>query len=82
MDDLLHGYLQGDGYIPAKMEEDGDYPEVLNWTYQDVPQNTPDTTYLHYNGPGPCLKNYVDNKFKTLLGVVLTEQQEGSLMTS
>lgn len=67
MDDELHGYLPDEAYNLSRMEDNGEYPEELNWTYDNIPQNTPDTTYPHYNGPGPCLKKYIDKKFNTLL---------------
>ena len=50
------------------LEEDGVYPQNLNWSYLDVVPGTPNTTYQHYNGPGPCLRKFVDRKFDTLLG--------------
>ncbi len=52
------------------MEDDGQYPEdySFNWTYEDVPPNTPNINYAHYNGHGPCLKPYVHKKFDNLLG--------------
>ena len=67
-DDILHGYLPGSSYNTASMEEDGTYPQELNWSYSDVVPGTPNTNYPRYHGDGPCLRRYVDRKFDTLLG--------------
>ena len=67
-DDILHGYLPDASYNPASMEEDGTYPQELNWSYSDVVPGTPNTNYPCYNGNGLCLRRYVDRKFETLLG--------------
>jgi hypothetical protein len=50
------------------MEEDGVYLQEMNWLFLDVVPGTPDTTYRHYNGAGPCLRKLVDRNFDTLLG--------------
>lgn len=63
----LHIYLPDEAYNLSRIKDNGEYTEELNWTYDNIPQNTPDTTYPHYNGPGPCLKKYIDKKFNTLL---------------
>ena len=67
-EDILHGYLPDPSYNPISMEDDGVYPQELNWLYSDVVPGTPNATYPHYNGKGPCLRRYVDMKFDTLLG--------------
>ena len=67
-EDILHGYLPDPSYNPISMEDDGVYPQELNWSYSDVVPGTPNATYPHYNGKGPCLRRYVDRKFDTLLG--------------
>ena len=67
-DDILHGYLPDSNYNPMSMEEDGVYPQNLNWSYSDIVPGTPNTMYQHYNGPGPCLRKLMDWKFDTLLG--------------
>ena len=54
-DDILHGHLPDASYNPASMEEDGTYPQELNWSYSDVVPGTPNTNYPRYNGNGPCL---------------------------
>ena len=76
MDDILHGYLPDENYSPTEMEEDGNYPKELhlNWTYQDIPANTPDIPYPYYNGPGLCRKNYIDKKFNALLAACGTAE--------
>ena len=50
------------------MEDDGVYPQELNWSHSDVVPGTPNATYAHYNGKGPCLRRCVDIKFDTVLG--------------
>jgi hypothetical protein len=55
-------------YDPASMEDDGVYPQYLNWLYSNVVPGTPNSTYPHYNGKGLCLRRYVGRKFNTLLG--------------
>ena len=67
-DDILHGYLPDASYNPASMEEDGTYPQELNWLYSDVVPGTPNTNYPRYHGDGPCLQRSVDRKFEKLLG--------------
>jgi hypothetical protein len=59
-EDTLHGYLPDSTYNPVNMEEDGVYPQELNWSYSDIVLGTPDATYPHYIGAGPCLRKYVD----------------------
>ena len=71
-EDILHGYLPDPSYNPISMEDDGVYPQELNWSYSDVVPGTPNATYPHYNGEGPCLRRYVDRKFNTLLGACRT----------
>mgnify|MGYP006184554199 CR=1 FL=1 len=66
-EDILHGYLPDPSYNPISMEDDGVYPQELNWSYSDVVPGTPNATYPHYNGKGPCLRKFVDVKFNTLL---------------
>ena len=57
MEDVLHGFLQDEGCAPVWMEEDGEYPEELNWTYEVIATTTPDTIYPHYNGEGPLFED-------------------------
>ncbi|KAL3800369.1 hypothetical protein HJC23_003665 [Cyclotella cryptica] len=66
-EDILHGYLPDSTYNPESMESEGVCPKELNWSYSNVVPGTPNTTYIHYNGAGPCLKKYMDRKFDTLL---------------
>ncbi len=54
-DNILHGYLPDPSYNPASMEDDGIYPQVINWMYSDVVPGTLETNYPCYNGDGPCL---------------------------
>jgi hypothetical protein len=44
-EDILHGYLPDSSYDPANMEDDGEYPQELNWSYSDVLPDTPNTEY-------------------------------------
>ena len=67
-DNILHGYFPNPSYDPASMEDDGIYPQDLNWSYSNVVPGIPNTNYPHYNGEDPCLRRYVDRKFETLLG--------------
>ena len=71
-EDILHGYLPDPSYNPISMEDDGVYPQELNWLYSDVVPGTPNATHPHYNGEGPCLRKFVDVKFDTLLGACRT----------
>ena len=48
-EDILHGYLPDPSYNPISMEDDGVYPQELNWLYSDVVPGTPNATYPHYN---------------------------------
>jgi len=50
----LHGYLPDEGYNPECMEEDGDYPEKLKRSYEDLPAEGLYEDLYRYNGPGPC----------------------------
>ncbi len=54
-DDILHGYRPDASYNPASMEEDGTFPQDLNWSYSDIVPGAPNTNYPRYNGNGPCL---------------------------
>jgi hypothetical protein len=56
LEDMLYGYLPDKSCNPMEMEEDGHYSEEFqfNRTYEDVPPNTVNVTYPHYNGPGSC----------------------------
>jgi len=51
----LHGYITDDGYDPASKEEDGIYPELLTWSYEDLPPEGVKEDHYHYSDPGPCL---------------------------
>ncbi len=63
----LYGYLPDEGYNPTSMEEDGNYPEELTWTYEDLPAEGLHEDLYHYSGPGPCLRPYVSTRFRTVL---------------
>lgn len=55
MEDVLNGYLP-EGYDPVHVEEDGEYQEELNCTYENIAPNTQDTMYPHYNDEGPLFE--------------------------
>ena len=43
-EDILHGYLPDSTYNPESMEEDGVYPQEMNWSCLDVVPGMPDAT--------------------------------------
>lgn len=57
MEDFSHQYILDSSYDPfVQIEDNQEYPKVLNWSYSDIVPNPPHTTYPHYKEDGPCLK--------------------------
>jgi hypothetical protein len=56
-----------DVYNPKSTKTDGAYPEEINWTYKDLPGEGINENLYNYNGPGPCLRQYIATRFRTLL---------------
>jgi hypothetical protein len=65
--ELLEGYSPDSSYNPTSMEEDGLYPNQLQWKYEDLPENGLEEDIYRYEGSGPSLRRNVANKFSSPL---------------
>ncbi len=64
----MDAYVPDKNYDPEWMEMDGDYKKTVTkeskWTYLDVPPLK--EGMYGYNGPGPCLKNLLQQPTRSM----------------